>query len=109
MIEIMRDAKRVDGAPVDRTRSRWFVCPTPALRDLIYRNRERLVAGCNYCCEWKDVNGFGIHLAVSEWGAVGSMYNCPPSKRHLNNAWREANIRARIALTVAKRRKAVTA
>lgn len=56
---------------------RWFVCPTQELRSLIYRNRTRLVPGCNYICEWKDAHGFGIHITVAAWVQPGQIYHVP--------------------------------
>lgn len=57
--------------------SRWFICPTENLRALIIRHRERLLPGCNYLLPYRDVNGFGIQLAVAAWVQPGRTYTVP--------------------------------
>jgi hypothetical protein len=58
-------------------RSRWWVCTSREMRALILRNREKLLPGCNYVCEWNDTHGYGIHLDVCNWVAPGGTYFVP--------------------------------
>lgn len=58
----------------------WMVLPTRSLRQLVYRHLRQTYPQLNYCCEWKDVHGYGINLTVAEWMTQenpGKMYHVP--------------------------------
>lgn len=57
--------------------SRWFICPSKAFRDLLLRHKDKLVPGCNYVLPWKDVNGWGLQLAIAGWVPKGHVYTVP--------------------------------
>jgi hypothetical protein len=54
--------------------SLWYICPTKELRDLIIRQRERLLPGVNYGVAWKDTQGFGLELAIVNWKPLSQFY-----------------------------------
>jgi hypothetical protein len=45
----------------------WFICATPALRDLVERRMLVLFPTLNYGVGWRDVKGFGLQMAECEW------------------------------------------
>ncbi len=57
--------------------SRWFICPTRSLRELLLRHKNKLVPGCNYVLDWKDTHGWGLQLAVADWVPNGHVYTVP--------------------------------
>ena len=46
----------------------WFclVLPSRSLRSLVYRRLRKAYPELNYCCEWKDTEGYGISMTVAE-------------------------------------------
>jgi hypothetical protein len=58
------------------TLSFWMVLPSKNLRNLVYARLRQQYPQLNYCCEWKDVHGCGLHLTVCEWNKSG-MYHVP--------------------------------
>lgn len=52
----------------------WYVLPTPSLQALVLKRLRKLFPQINYVCEWKDVNGFGLHTCHADWVAPGSCY-----------------------------------
>lgn len=45
----------------------WFILPTRSLRELVYKRLRAEYRELNYCCEWKDVNGWGLQLSIAGW------------------------------------------
>lgn len=65
----MNVTKRTSGKTANG--SIWFLCSTQAMRELIIRNRTKLLPSCNYVLCWKDAHGFGIELATASWVPAG--------------------------------------
>lgn len=60
----------------------WYILPTLSLRDLVYRRLRQRYPELNYCCEWKDTKGWGLHLGTFLGFSLTGMYHVPPSARH---------------------------
>ena len=43
----------------------WFVLPTTNLRRFVERKLREQFPELNYHCDWKDVHGWGLHLAYA--------------------------------------------
>jgi len=58
----------------------WMILPSLSLRNIVYRRLKQQYPELNYCCEWRDANGFGLSLTVAEWMTIenpGKMYHVP--------------------------------
>ena len=60
----------------DGTLDFWFVMPSKSLRVLVYNHLKKQYPQLNYCCEWLDAKGYGLHLGIASWNN-GTMYHVP--------------------------------
>ena len=64
------------------TLSFWMVLPSRSLRQLVYKRLRATFPELNYCCDWNDAKGFGLHLTMAKWmdnQPHSRMYHVPPS------------------------------
>lgn len=54
-----------------------FVLPSASLRALVKAHLLANYPTLNYCCEWKDVGGYGLMLAVAGWKTTAGVYHVP--------------------------------
>ena len=68
-ISSKRENRRIVSAQYDARGQLWFnyVVPSSSLRELVKRHLLKQFPTLNYCCEWKDTNGFGLMLTVTAW------------------------------------------
>lgn len=59
----------------------WIVCPSPYHRNLAHRKLREKYPELNYCVEWKDVQGAGLHMTVVDWLAEGQFYHASNTKK----------------------------